>query len=85
MEKYTRENYLQDRKNNFINYGLAWEMFEEIDFPNKPNFTKDEFFAYFDVWIKSGFSNLSGFWLHYDTIFEIDFWFDSKNNLIFIK
>lgn len=80
--QYTRENYIQDRKNNMVNFELAWEMFQKSDIPNKSNLTKDEFIRDFNVWIRSGLASMNLYFEYFDRVFEIGFLIDKNNKLI---
>lgn len=84
IENYSKEKYIEDRKNNYVRYDLAWFMFSESK-KNKPELSKEQFFTYFNYWIKSGFADLTSFWCHFDSFFEVTFIYDNKNNLISIK
>ena len=81
--KYTRENYIAERKQGFINYHLAWEMFSEYE-GEKPELNKEQFIQVFAIWCQITPSAI-GYFEHFDRVFEIVFVLDKNNKLIDIQ
>lgn len=81
--QYTRENYIAERKQGFINYHLAWEMFNEHE-GEKPELNKEQFLQVFDGWCKFT-SSAVGYFEHFDRVFEIIFLINKQNQIIDIQ